>query len=189
MSLATLFEKTWKGLEAEYSDTPIEIYTGKHNRNQAMLVAIFCKLFNSGSNHLHATYDARNLPDKSYRPNFIIWNDEHREPQVVFMGDIKYKHQDLIGLQQDIGELIAYTRNTFVEVLTSHDSTDEMKVAPDIEPGYFVVGEFEPEVISHEFASLNLPPRELARFHFAYGSIKRNPLFEYMNLVLAGVNQ
>jgi len=187
MILTAMLSKTWQDVESAYAETPIEIYTEDRNRNQAAFVLAFYKSLEPRLNNLHAMYDARCLSDQSYRPNFIIWTGVD-EPIVIFMGDVKFAPGSLTEIMRGISNLSEYASRSMTEVLSSHDSTEIMKVSPNVEYGYFVVSDLSYASISQRIASQILSPDDLARFHFAYASINRIGNFSYQNPLPTGVD-
>lgn len=178
MNLTMTFHKTWQDVETAYTERNIQDHTEDHSRNQAMLAFVFCKSLESRLNNLHFAYDARLLPDQSYRPNFIIWADEGK-PIVIFMGDLKFRLENETALKQGIKDLTHYANSPSVEVLSNHDSTKIMDVSLLVEFGCFVISDLALSDIRKGITSLGLSQHELTKFHFAYGSVNGHSHFDY----------
>ncbi len=183
MNLATVFGKTWQGVG--------DVSRSGQIQNQAVFAFTFCKSLESRLRNLRAIYDARLHLDQSYRPNLIICANDG-EPIVIFMGDLKFKPESVTALQQSIIDLNGYTNRAVVEVLSSHDSTDKVRVSSDVEFGCFVVSDLDHETICQGIASQMFSSNELTRFHFAHGSTPQDNgsvNFHYQKPVLVGLEK
>ena len=180
MDLSRIFEHTWQEVGVVHGDGQI--------RNQSVLGFALCKVLEPMLVGQHLIYDARVIPEGGFRPNLLIWSDEGK-PTVVFMGVIKFQSEGLAAIQQGIKELCGYTSRSVVEVLADSSDTIDMNVSPNVEFGYFCLGDFKPEEVGRDTASHILPDDELARFHFAYASISANNSFTYQKPLPAEVDK
>lgn len=165
MNLTNALQRTWRVIETAAQNQQI--------KNHELFVLVFCKTLDEEIEGVFTSYDGRRHSNSISRPNFFIWQDAEN-PKVIFVGKLRFAPDKHLDIQNDISSLKKYIHKSSAEVLApaliGKGSVErELKVSPDIEIGYFIVGDLDMKTVHQSISSCALSPEEKAKLHIAFG--------------------
>jgi hypothetical protein len=166
MKLSTAFQKAWHEVETAFKDQRIKCHD--------LFAFVFCKAMGEGVEGALAQYDGRRHSNSKFRPNFFVWQGAE-DPYVLFIGKLRFKPEEPSFIQSDIKVLMKYAHESSIDVLAPASSgkgsiVRKMNVSPDIETGYFIIGDFDSKEINQSINSCKLSPQAKAKLHVAIGA-------------------